>query len=164
MDILTPQQRSALMARIRSRNTTPELSVRRLAHALGYSYRLHARGLPGTPDLVFRSRRAVIFVHGCFWHRHSCSLAYSPKSRREFWNKKFSDNVTRDKKAVRSLRRAGWKVLVVWECQSRRPEVLADRLKKFLGPARANWKRQTEQKIRAKAKLRPLRRSSNRSI
>jgi DNA mismatch endonuclease (patch repair protein) len=134
MDILTREQRSALMGRIRGRDTGPELSVRRVLSALGYRYRLHRATLPGRPDIVFKSRQAVIFIHGCFWHRHHCGLAYSPKTRRQFWERKFKGNVARDRAVQRALRAAGWRVLIVWECQINRPAVLAKRLVRFLGP------------------------------
>lgn len=164
MDILTPEQRSALMGRIRGRDTAPELAVRRLVYGLGYRYRLHGRGLPGTPDLVFRSRRCVIFVHGCFWHRHNCPLAYSPKSRRSFWEKKFSGNVARDKKVVRSLKRDGWRVLIIWECQLARPAAVARRVKKFLGAVGLTSDPRGAARTRAEAKSQQPRRRSTRSI
>ncbi len=97
MDLISPQRRSANMARIRGRDTTPELAVRRLTHSLGYRFRLHRRDLPGTPDLVFPARRKVVFVHGCFWHRHpGCRFAYEPRSNVEFWRAKFAANIARD--------------------------------------------------------------------
>lgn len=106
------------MSRIRGKDTKPELVVRQLAHALGYRFRLHRRDLPGAPDLVFAGRRKVVFVHGCFWHRHRrCRFAYSPKSNVEFWMKKFAANIDRDKRAISALRRAGWDPLILWECE-----------------------------------------------
>ena len=123
-DIVDPQTRSRLMSGIRSENTRPELIVRRLLHADGFRYRLHDRSLPGSPDLVFRSLRTAVFVHGCYWHRHpGCRLAYQPKSRTEFWEKKFADNARRDRAAQKELRRLGWTVIVVWECQTRAGEL-----------------------------------------
>lgn len=117
MDRLTPAARSRHMSKIRSKNTTPELSLRKALHAAGFRYRLHRTDLAGTPDLVLAKYRAVIFVHGCFWHRHAgCRLAYSPKSRRQFWMQKFAGNIARDSAAIESLRLAGWRVLTVWEC------------------------------------------------
>lgn len=108
------------MASIRTRNTKPELAVRRFLHSRGFRYRLHAKDLPGTPDIVFRSRRKAIFVHGCFWHRHlNCDLAADPKTRKEFWQRKFEANVARDTRARLELERAGWDVIIVWECQVR---------------------------------------------
>lgn len=134
-DIISPERRSALMGRIKGTNTGPELIVRRLLHGLGYRYALHARNLPGRPDIVFPARRSAIFVHGCFWHRHDCGQAYLPKSRRDFWEKKFAGNVERDQATLRKLAAAGWNVLVVWECQVGNPG-LAKRLMRFLGPVR----------------------------
>jgi DNA mismatch endonuclease (patch repair protein) len=118
-------QRSALMARVRGRDTRPELAVRRAAHAMGFRYRLHRRELPGSPDLVFKRLRTVIFVHGCFWHRHpGCSRTTTPKTRREFWQAKFAANVERDRLAVGALEAAGWRVVVIWECQALAEQLL----------------------------------------
>lgn len=133
MDTLTPKERSARMARIRSTNTQPELAVRRLVHKLGYRYRLHRKDLPGAPDLVFLSRRKVIFVHGCFWHAHEgCKVANRPKSRPEYWLEKFERNRKRDRANESSLRDAGWGVCTIWECETRSAD-LARRVSKFLG-------------------------------
>lgn len=133
MDILAPEQRSRLMSRIRGKNTGPELKVRQLVYALGVRFRLHRRDLPGSPDLVFASRRKVIFVHGCYWHRHfGCRYAYSPKSNVEFWQSKFAANVARDRLAVTALEETGWQVLVVWECETQNVEALRTRLADFL--------------------------------
>lgn len=133
MDTLTPQQRSERMSRVRAKDTKPEMVVRRLVHAMGYRYRLHVAELPGRPDLVFPGRKAVIFVHGCFWHRHTgCKLARLPKSRLDFWLPKLEANRQRDTVVLRSLRRSGWRVLVVWECQTKQPEALTRRLRRFL--------------------------------
>jgi DNA mismatch endonuclease (patch repair protein) len=118
VDILTRAERSALMSRIRAKDTGPELLVRRLAHRLGFRFRLHRRDLPGVPDLTFPRLRKVVFVHGCFWHRHRrCKLAYQPRTNAAFWESKFARNVVRDTHVQRKLRRQGWRVLVVWECQ-----------------------------------------------
>src|SRR5579871_1578690 len=115
---MSPARRSELMSRIRGTDTRPELTVRRLVHSLGYRFRLHRRDLPGTPDLAFPSRRKVVFVHGCFWHRHrGCRFSYTPKSNRDFWVKKFATNRLRDRRAIRQLRAAGWDPLIVWECE-----------------------------------------------
>lgn len=133
MDTLDPGQRSARMALVRGKNTKPELVVRRLVHGLGYRYRLHRRDLPGTPDLVFPNRRKVIFVHGCFWHRHmNCALGRLPKSRSEFWFPKLEGNAERDERNVRELAQLGWRVLTVWECQLRDKTRLADMIRRFL--------------------------------
>lgn len=111
--------RSALMARVRGKNTTPELRVRREAHRQGRRFRLHQRSLPGSPDLVFPARRLAIFVHGCFWHRHAgCSRCTTPKTRRDFWAAKFEANVARDARNIASLKDLGWRVAVVWECET----------------------------------------------
>lgn len=120
MDSLSPEERSERMARVRGKNTRPELVVRQLIFSLGYRYRLHARDLPGHPDLVFRHSRKVIFVHGCFWHRHPakrCALARLPKSRLDFWLPKLEGNRERDERNKGELARCGWKVLTIWECQ-----------------------------------------------
>lgn len=121
------------MARVRGKNTTPEMLVRRAAHALGYRFRLHPKQLPGRPDLVFPSRRKAIFVHGCFWHRHlGCRMASMPKTRAEFWSTKFEQNVRRDAAAIEALESTGWKVLVIWECETRDEAGLRRTLDKFL--------------------------------
>ena len=134
-DRLSAEQRSAQMSRIRATNTKPELFVRRLLHRMGYRYRLHVANLPGRPDLVFPSRRKVIFVHGCFWHQHSrCTDASLPKSRKQFWHKKLHRNVQRDKEQRSKLIEMKWDVFVVWECELK-SLTLARRLARFLGPA-----------------------------
>lgn len=126
-------KRSALMARVKGKNTAPELIVRRLVHAGGFRFRLHRRDLPGSPDLVFPRYRAVIFVHGCFWHRHEgCSRTTTPKTRTAFWNNKFEANVARDARVAAELEQQGWRVLVLWECETKNPGHLADRVNVFL--------------------------------
>ena len=138
MDVVSTEQRSAQMSRIRGKNTKPELVVRRLVHALGYRFRIHRRDLPGVPDLAFLRRRKVIFVHGCFWHRHpGCRYAYTPKSNVEFWQKKFSSNVERDERVMNNLRTAGWATLVIWECETSDLEALSARLRSYLGSLKA---------------------------
>ena len=128
-------QRSALMSRVRGKDTKPEMVVRRLLHRLGYRFRLHRRDLPGSPDIVLPGRRAVVFVHGCFWHRHpGCRMASTPKTRTEFWLGKFARNVERDADHATALARTGWEVHVVWECETRAREVLAAKLPEILGP------------------------------
>lgn len=120
------------MALVRSRDTKPEMRVRRLVHSMGYRYRLHRRDLPGTPDIVFPARRKAIFVHGCFWHRHNCAMGDRlPKSRIQFWSAKIEENAQRDRRSLAKLRRLGWKALVVWECQIKE-HTLADRIRGFL--------------------------------
>ena len=111
--------RSALMRRVRGKDTTPERAVRRAAHSLGYRFRLHRRDLPGTPDLTFPRPRKVIFVHGCFWHRHAgCPRTTTPKTRGGYWREKFEQNMDRDRRNIAMLRALGWEVLVVWECET----------------------------------------------
>lgn len=126
--------RSANMAKIRGKNTKPEMAVRRAAHALGLRFRLHRRELPGTPDLIFPRWKTAIFVHGCFWHRHEgCSKAGVPKTREAFWQAKFDRNVARDIRNVDALRASGWNVATVWECDTRDPGKLADQLRRIFG-------------------------------
>jgi DNA mismatch endonuclease, patch repair protein len=137
MDTLTKAERSERMARIRSKDTQPELRVRRIVHALGYRYRLHRRDLPGCPDLVFPSRRKIVFVHGCFWHSHQgCVIANKPKSRSDFWVEKFERNKLRDARNQEALKLDGWRVFTVWECETKGITTLATRLSRFLGPVR----------------------------
>jgi DNA mismatch endonuclease (patch repair protein) len=116
MDVLTPEQRRFNMSRIRGRDTAPELMIRRALHARGFRYRLNDRTLPGRPDLVFPKYKAVIFVHGCFWHGHNCHLFRWPATRRKFWEGKIIRNQERDCTAARALREKGWRVLIIWEC------------------------------------------------
>lgn len=133
MDKLTPAERSAQMARVHGTDTGPEMAVRRMAHAMGFRYRLHAADLPGKPDLVFRRLRKIVFVHGCFWHGHSCRAGRNrPSSGQSYWITKLERNVTRDQAHIRKLRRAGWSVLTIWECELKKPERVAARLMKFL--------------------------------
>ena len=111
------------MSQIRGRDTAPEKQVRSVLHRGGYRFRLHSRRLPGHPDVVLPKYRTVVFVHGCFWHRHNgCRFAYAPKSRVAFWNAKFQSNVERDRRNARELRGLGWKVVTIWECEAGRPE------------------------------------------
>lgn len=121
------------MARVRSKNMRPELVVRKLVFALGYRYRLHAKDLPGHPDLVFRPRRKIVFVNGCFWHRHAnCLLARMPKSRLDFWEPKLEGNRLRDQRNNHELAREGWKVLTIWECELKDMVRLERRIARFL--------------------------------
>lgn len=140
VDTLSKKARSERMSLVRGKNTQVEHVVTSLVHKLGYRYRRHASDLPGKPDLVFRSLRKVIFVHGCFWHRHPrCKLARLPKSRLKFWLPKLEGNRRRDKRVQRQLSRSGWSYLVIWECQLSRPARLADKIVAFLhrrGPKR----------------------------
>lgn len=134
MDKLTPVRRSENMRRIKSKNTGPELIVRRIVAGMGFRYRLHRRDLPGKPDLVVSRLRKIIFVHGCFWHFHNapgCLDGRLPKSRPEYWIPKLNGNRRRDSDAAKELRRAGWDVLIVWECESKDPDAVKKRLRAF---------------------------------
>lgn len=132
-DSLDKQSRSKVMSKVRHKDTRPEMVVRRLIHGLGFRYRLHAKDLPGKPDITFRKKRKVIFVHGCFWHRHSeCKLARLPKSRTDFWVPKLERNKIRDEKVIAQLIEEGWEVLVIWECQTNDIEQLEKKLLSFL--------------------------------
>jgi DNA mismatch endonuclease (patch repair protein) len=135
MDNLTPEARSLQMSLVRSKDTKPELKARRLIHRLGFRYRLHRAELPGKPDLVFSSRRKVIFVHGCFWHGHNCKLGRMPKSNLDYWRNKIAANMARDRKTLLSLRELGWKCLTVWECNLNDEDSLAERIRRFLESA-----------------------------
>lgn len=129
VDTLTRQERSERMRRIRSRDTKLEWIVRRLLHNAGYRYRLQGRHLPGRPDLVFSSRKIVLFVHGCFWHQHQpCKIAHIPKSRSGYWQAKFRRNAERDEANAAALRALGWQVVVVWECETADPDGLLSKL------------------------------------
>jgi DNA mismatch endonuclease (patch repair protein) len=132
-DHVDKAKRSLIMAAVHSEDTGPEMAVRKIVHALGYRYRLHVAALPGCPDLVFPARSKVIFVHGCFWHRHNgCRYASSPKTNRVFWENKFAANVARDRRARRELKKMNWAVLTVWQCELKKPEKLTERLDDFL--------------------------------
>lgn len=133
MDTISQAERSTLMGRIRGKNTRPELALRSALHRLGYRFRICVKDLPGKPDIVFRSRRVAIFVHGCFWHRHTCKFAYNPKTRREFWQQKFRRNIERDRECILRLKEQGWKVIVAWECEIGQADMLAE-LTDAIGP------------------------------
>jgi DNA mismatch endonuclease, patch repair protein len=134
MDSVSSSRRSEIMSRIRSSDTRPEMQVRRLLHGLGYRYALHRRDLPGVPDLVFPARRRIIFVQGCFWHQHKgCVDGRIPKSRIDYWKPKLLQNMKRDRRNISKLRRSGWKVLTVWECEIAKIEQAGRRLTRFLG-------------------------------
>jgi DNA mismatch endonuclease (patch repair protein) len=129
MDTIAGDHRSWLMSRVKGSNTKPEIVVRQVAHALGLRFRLHAKDLPGRPDILFPRHRIVIFVHGCFWHRHAgCKKTTMPKTRVEFWQRKFDANIARDRLAEEQLQAAKWRVETVWECQTRSQEVLRSKL------------------------------------
>jgi DNA mismatch endonuclease (patch repair protein) len=132
-DHVDRKKRSSIMAAVHSKDTKPEMAVRRLIHGLGYRYRLHVVSLPGCPDLVFPSQGKVVFIHGCFWHRHvRCRYATLPNSNREFWEAKFAANVARDRRTRRELKKMGWQVLIVWQCELRNRTRLTERIDEFL--------------------------------
>lgn len=133
MDTITKEHRSWNMSRIKSRDTNPEKAVRSLLHDLKYRFRIHRKDLPGNPDIVLPRHKTVIFVHGCFWHRHkNCKYAYIPKSRVDFWQKKFEENQQRDRRARQLLRKLNWRVVVVWECETKHIKTLSRRIKRLL--------------------------------
>ena len=135
--MLSPTQRSAFLARISSKDTAPELAVRRLLHALGYRFRTQYRELPGKPDIAFPKRRKAVFIHGCFWHHHpGCKFAHVPKTRRDYWLAKFEANQRRDARNIADVAALGWEPAVVWECEMAELPNLQERLMRFLGPAR----------------------------
>lgn len=133
MDTVSPAQRRYIMASVRGKHTKPEMLVRSLVHRLGLRFRLHDRNLPGHPDLVLPKYRTVIFVHGCFWHRHGCSKTTTPKTRIDFWQAKFDANVARDRRQREALEAAGWRVLEVWECEIAEVDALTARLARTFG-------------------------------
>jgi DNA mismatch endonuclease (patch repair protein) len=136
VDTLTPQQRSAAMAAVTGKNTAPELIVRKLLYSLGYRYRLHVKDLPGKPDIVLRKRRCVVFINGCFWHGHDCPRGSAPSSNVEFWERKIGKNRERDARVQEELRKDGWRVLTVWQCETKDRALLVRRLSRFLDPAK----------------------------
>ena len=134
MDQITPEHRSWNMSRIRGKDTKPELKVRSVLHRMGYRFRLHRKDLPGSPDIDLPRYQTVIMVHGCFWHRHpKCKYAYTPKSRKKFWTKKFSETITRDERNRIALVEGGWTVGVIWECETWNSESLQSKMIEFLG-------------------------------
>jgi len=133
-DRLSKEKRSWNMSRIRSRDTDPEKKVRSLLHRLGYRFRMYQKDLPGKPDIVLTKYKTVIFVHGCFWHRHKgCSRCTTPSTNQEYWLAKFEKNTAKDKKNRMILRRLGWKCITVWECETKKPEKLTRRLVRLIG-------------------------------
>ena len=141
MDIVSPDKRSAMMRAVKGKDTKPEMAVRRLVHRLGYRFRLHVKTLPGKPDLVFPGKKRIIFVHGCFWHRHpGCRRAAIPETNREFWLQKLSGNVLRDAWVQDELRALGWGILVVWACEIKDEDALAEKLIGFLGSRKRDTK------------------------
>lgn len=131
-DVFTSEERSRLMARVRGKDTRPELVVRSVAHRLGYRFRLHRRELPGTPDLVLTRHRAAVFVNGCFWHGHDCKRGALPRTNEEFWSKKIKGNAARDAVVHDQLVAAGWRVLTIWECETHDTDSIAEKLREFL--------------------------------
>jgi DNA mismatch endonuclease, patch repair protein len=132
LDRLTPERRSWLMSRIKGANTKPEIAVRSLLHRMGYRFRIHRRDLPGTPDIVLPGRGVVVLVHGCFWHGHVCKRTKMPKSRVNYWTEKIAGNRRRDARKRRKLRALGWRVVVVWECELKKPDRLVGKLRSAL--------------------------------
>lgn len=145
-DWLTPAQRRHVMQSVKSKNTGPEMAVRRIVHGLGYRYRLHKKGLPGRPDLVFAGRKKIIFVHGCFWHAHDCRYGRAPSSRQEYWLPKLKRNKERDRENRSALEALGWKVLTVWECEIKDTTALVKRLTEFLGQSAASSPSQAQER------------------
>lgn len=133
MDTRSPEQRRRIMQSVKSKDTGPEMRVRRLLHAMGYRFRLHRKDLPGKPDIVLPRYRTAIFVHGCFWHAHGCPKGRPPKSRLEYWLPKLERNVERDRTKIEQLESLGWRVLVVWQCETKDADALAERLRAFAG-------------------------------
>lgn len=130
MDTLTKEKRSWNMSKIRSKNTKPEIAVRSKLHKAGYRFRLHVKGLPGKPDIVLPKYNTIIFINGCFWHRHKgCEYAYKPKTRVDFWNQKLNRNIKRQDGVIKELRDLEWKVLVIWECEVGNEKLIRDRFK-----------------------------------
>jgi len=133
VDIISEERRSWNMSRIRGKDTKPEIIVRSMLHRMGYRFRLHRKDLPGKPDIVLPKYNTVIFVHGCFWHRHKgCKFAYKPKSRIDFWNSKFDETVARDKRNRKQLEANGWNVEIIWECETKDMNRLKNIINKIL--------------------------------
>jgi len=133
MDVLSPEQRSHNMSRIRGKNTKPEMLIRKWLWAQGYRYRLHEKSLPGSPDIVFVQQRKVIFVHGCFWHKHDCSCFHWPETNENFWKKKIKENYLRDQRNYQILIAEGWEYLVIWTCEIKKElSQILDKLVEFL--------------------------------
>ncbi|MCP4050881.1 MAG: DNA mismatch endonuclease Vsr [bacterium] len=133
MDTISKEHRSWNMSRIKSKNTRPEMTVRSTLHKMGFRFRLHNNKMPGKPDIVLPRYKTVIFVHGCFWHRHSnCKYAYNPKSKTDFWRNKFKETVRRDKDKELTLKSSGWKVLTIWECEIKNTENIEDKIKRLI--------------------------------
>ena len=138
-DRVSSKRRSAIMSKVKSKDTGPEMVVRRMLHGLGYRYRLHRRELPGSPDLVFPGRRKVIFVHGCFWHGHGCKIGKLPKSKTDYWKPKILANRKRDARNLASLKKVGWSTLVVWQCDLKKMDRTEKKLVEFLESCLILW-------------------------
>ncbi|MEO5972294.1 MAG: DNA mismatch endonuclease Vsr [Sphingomicrobium sp.] len=132
VDTRTPIQRSKIMSSVGTKDTGPEMRLRRVLHSAGFRYRLHPKNLPGRPDIVFPARRKVIFVHGCFWHAHGCTKGRPPKSKAEYWGPKLAANKDRDVRRIHQLRELGWRSLTVWQCELADPVAVLQRVQKFL--------------------------------
>lgn len=148
MDKVTSEQRSRNMAAVRSQNTKPERTVRRVLHSLGLRIRLHEASLPGSPDIVLKRHSAVVFVHGCFWHGHDCPRGAAPSARTEFWLPKLAGNRQRDERQVKELKSLGWRVITIWECETRDEAKLARRLARWFGASKVrldSWHRHVRQ-------------------
>lgn len=151
MDNMTRSQRSRTMARIKSKNTVPEIFVRKIIFRLGFRYRIHQRRLPGNPDIAFASKKKVIFVHGCFWHSHkNCKKSTSPKSNTAYWIQKLKENTARDLYVKKQYKSMGWSLLVIWECQLDDPQRLETRINKFLSKEQINTTREPPDNSKAK--------------
>lgn len=139
-DRISAEARSRLMSKVKNRNTTPELTVRRALHRMGYRFRLHRKDLPGHPDIILPKHKKVIFVHGCFWHGHNCPRGKRPATNQEFWNKKIDRNIERDIQAQAALAAIGWDILVLWDCQVKKAALLQTILSEFMnkGPQHAD--------------------------
>lgn len=133
MDKVSLAKRSEIMAKVRSRDTKPELAVRRMAFSLGCRYRVNVQDLPGKPDIAVRSRKKAIFVHGCFWHQHGCEATRAPGSNLKYWNPKLKRNIQRDAENIAALIAAGWDVLILWECELKNSNAIAKKIKRFWG-------------------------------
>ncbi len=132
-DVLTKEQRSFNMSQIRGKNTKPEIIVRSIVHGIGFRYSLHKNNLPGKPDIVLSRHKKIIFVHGCFWHMHKCKYGkVKPATNTNFWQEKRQGNVERDKRNIKQLKKLGWQILIIWECQTKRPEKIVSKIKEFL--------------------------------
>jgi DNA mismatch endonuclease (patch repair protein) len=133
IDRVSPKKRSWMMGRVKNKNTAPEIKLRKLVFSMGFRYRLHCKDLPGHPDIVFRGRKKVIFMHGCFWHGHpDCKASKLPETRKDFWNTKINSNQVRDRENIRDLENLGWKVLIIWQCELNDVLNITEKIRSFL--------------------------------